>query len=289
MRRRRGPARRGWRSRRARRTPTRRPAGCHQAARTRPRARRVGVRRVGSCRSFRGCFCAHRGLDVGARRSGSRDRSAASVPGQAGTAPGQAGPDGAGRDAQDLRDLCVVQVHDVTQHHGDAELLGQVGQAGGAVPRARSDRTACVVGVLRRGATASGTRSAVDRRPAVGAGAAARRGRRWWRPGTTRCVNASGPVEPGQSPHDGDQCLLGGVLGVAAVPAEADGTAGGCRSWWRRSSRSSAARSPPAPCATRSASFGAGRPVIPGPGPRWASPRRSPPGAGRRRRGRPGR
>ncbi len=148
---------------------------------------------------------------VGRPSAGSRfPRAAASCA----AAAGDARLHGADGDVEGLGDLGVVEVGDVAEHDGDAELLGQPGQGGvdrhpvdDAVDRAARQRVGRLGGPVAR------------RRRRAGPGAAcaggARRGRRWWRCGrpTWRTRPAVEAVEPAD---DADHRLLGGVVGVAA-------------------------------------------------------------------------
>ena len=82
------------------------------------------------------------------------------APRQRRTAAGDARPDGPRRDVEDLGDLGVVEVAQVTEHHRDPELLGQVAE-GGVDVEAGVDR---VVGV-----TAADAASRRRLRPVPGA------------------------------------------------------------------------------------------------------------------------
>ena len=111
--------------------------------------------------------------------SGSRPRWSA----MRGPAPGDAGADGAGRDVEHLGDLGVVERAQVAEHDGGPELGGERGQrgvdveAGGDLARRRRP---CRSPARRPSSASIGG----DRAPSRGG--AARRGRRWWRPGTPR-------------------------------------------------------------------------------------------------------
>ena len=166
-------------------------------------------------------------FDARRGRSGSRPSSA-----QRGPAAGDAGAHRAGGDPERLGDLGVLEVAQVAQHHRGAELLRQAGQ------RVVDGHPVRDLG--RAGGTVAGRLDdQLDRRRSA--------------PAPAELVEADvggDPVHPGregraaveavQAPHDGDQRLLRGVLGVAAVAEELGRQSGRIRSYCVRSSSSSA-------------------------------------------------
>ena len=147
-------------------------------------------------------------FDARRGRSGSRPTAR-----PAGRARGDAGAHRAGGDPERLGDLGVLEVAQVAQHHGGAELLRQAGQRvvhGHPVEHRR---------VVEATPGRSGLCDQLDRR---------------WPPlAPPELVEADvggDPVHPGregrpaveavQSSYQGDESLLGGILGVAPVAEE---------------------------------------------------------------------
>ncbi len=121
----------------------------------------------------------HRHSDV--RGSGPGSRPVPEDVPRGSRAPRDPGADGARRDVEHLGDLRVVEVAQVAEHHRDPELLGHLPQRGVDV-EARRDA------VPRSTNPAPRVRVRRDPRGRAGAGAGgARRARRWWRSGSTRC------------------------------------------------------------------------------------------------------
>ena len=131
------------------------------------------------------------GCAVGLRFDVLRHRPVPEGVGELAATTGDARLDGADRDVQHLGDLGVVQVGDVAEHHGGAELLGQRLQ--GVVDRDPvGDGVEAALGHRVDGVRCRRHRPAGRATEAVGAACAARRARRWWRCGTPRCRTPNG-------------------------------------------------------------------------------------------------
>ena len=134
---------------------------------------------------------------------------------QAGPAPGDAGSDGPGRDSQDLADLGVIAAGHVPEHHRCSELLGQLGQRGIEV-EARRHRGRVIGGRCAREAVA-GLDQGGQWSPAPSSQFV--KGRVGGDPvGPGRELGLA--VEAGESPNDGDERFLGGILAVSVVARE---------------------------------------------------------------------
>ena len=160
--------------------------------------------------------------------------------GELGPPAGDAGPHRARRDAEGVGDLRVVEIAEVPEHDRGAELLGQLGErvVDGQAVREDVDRRRPRWRRPRRG---RGRRAA--RAPPAACDAAARRGTRSSPPGTPRWR-----TRPARRSARCRGRWRSGPPGwrraaSASLPASRRHTAW-IRSWWRRSSASSAARSP---------------------------------------------
>ena len=153
-----------------------------------PRAwwrRRGGRRRArrGAGRSSFGSGFVALGRTTRGRGPGSRDRAAAPAAPRPRAIRERTVP---GRDAEDLRDLGVVEVAQVAEHDGGPELLGELGEGGvdGHPVGEHLDagrRVQAQILVVPVTEVVGETR-----RPGAACAAGARRGRRWWPPGRPR-------------------------------------------------------------------------------------------------------
>jgi hypothetical protein len=138
--------------------------------------------------------------------------------GERGPPAGDAGANGARRDLEHGGDLGVVEAELVAEHDRRPELLGEAGE-GVVQDRAVDHRVVearsparCGVGLGRVGVEA-GDRSAAPAPQLV----EARVGGDPVAPGG----EGAAAVEAREPPDDGDQRLLGGVVGIGVVPGEA--------------------------------------------------------------------